>query len=132
MPNDQFHRYIKKQQHLVTAVQLNLETTGFTFEKWGGQQQCRVGDWLVNSDDDCYTVADASFQQTYRQVSPGRYYKHATIKARKATSSGSIDTLEGQTRYEAGDYIVINGDDSGDTYAIPHDKFNTLYEPVDE
>ncbi len=130
MADRQFYQYQKKPQHLITAVQLDLDTDGFTFIKWGDEQRCRAGDWLVNSDDDCYTVADESFRKTYRQVSPGRYYKHAIIWARQATSSGCIDTSEGQTHYKAGDYIVANADDGSDNYAIDHDTFHTLYERV--
>src|SRR5215831_2695516 len=41
-------RYKKKPTAFVTAVQLDLDTEGFTYNKWGGKQVCKRGDWLVD------------------------------------------------------------------------------------
>ncbi len=132
MDKDHYSLYKKKQNQIITAVQLDLDTSGFTFHKWGGEQQCRAGDWLVNSDDDCYTVTNLSFQKTYTRVSPGRYLKHATVKAKQALTAGSVKTQEGQTSYQAGDYIVKNTEDESDSYAVAKDPFNRLYELVNK
>ena len=37
-------RYIKKADQFVIAVQLNLDTDGFTYDKWGSVQKCKKGD----------------------------------------------------------------------------------------
>ena len=39
--------YRKKTASTVVAVQLDLETDGFTYDKWGGTQTCKQGDWVV-------------------------------------------------------------------------------------
>ena len=49
-------RYRKNPDQFVTAVRLNLDTQGFVFNKWGGEQRCKPGDWLVDNDGDVYTV----------------------------------------------------------------------------
>jgi len=40
-------RYEKNPTSFVTAVQLDLDTDGFTYRKWGHGQRCKRGDWLV-------------------------------------------------------------------------------------
>lgn len=116
----------------MTAVQLNLDTEGFTYRKWGGEQRCRPQDWLVHSDSDCYTVNKESFARTYRELSPGRYIKHASVWAEQADESGSIPTKEGSTDYEAGDYLIDNGEDDSDCYAIDKERFEHLYTLIDD
>jgi hypothetical protein len=49
-------KYLKKTASQVVAVQLDLETDGLTYQKWGGTQTCKAGDWIVNNDGDVYTV----------------------------------------------------------------------------
>ncbi|MFK8083613.1 MAG: hypothetical protein AB8B97_25300 [Granulosicoccus sp.] len=128
----QAHYYKRKDNTAVTAVQLNLDTEGFTFVKWGGEQRCRPGDWLINRAGNCYSIADGSFRRTYREVSTGRYVKHTLVRARIANSAGTIATQEGGTAYEAGDYLIENADDGSDNYAIGKDRFHELYELVDK
>ena len=64
------HKYVKRDTEFVLAVQLDLETAGFTYEKWGGTQTCKAGDWIVNNAGDTYTVDRDSFARTYRATSP--------------------------------------------------------------
>ena len=133
MSNDgreQANYYRKRKNTAVTAVQIELDTEGFSYIKWGGQQQCRRGDWLINSDNGCYTVSDSSFKRTYREESPGRYVKHTLVRATKASVSGKISTQEGETAYSAGDYLIDNSDDGSDRYAIREQTFHELYEIV--
>ncbi|MCP5004175.1 MAG: hypothetical protein GY941_09585, partial [Planctomycetes bacterium] len=40
-------RYRKKATANVIAVRLELDTDGFTYRKWGGEQFCKAGDWIV-------------------------------------------------------------------------------------
>jgi hypothetical protein len=122
------HRYRKKPTLSVTAVQLDLQTEGFTYSKWGGKQVCRRGDWLVNNNGDTYTVSQESFAGTYSMLSPGVYYKSASVWAEVAEAAGKIKTKEGKTEYEAGDYIVYNEEDGSDAYAVSREKFESMYE----
>ncbi|MFK7860380.1 MAG: hypothetical protein AB8B64_16295 [Granulosicoccus sp.] len=132
MASEQARYYRRKENTTVTAAQLDLDTLGFTYTKWGGEQRCRRGDWLINSEEDCYTVANLTFARTYREVSPGRYSKHTRVRATQAKSSGKITTHEGETAYSAGDYLIENDDDGADRYAISKQRFHELYELVDE
>lgn len=116
----------------VAAVQLNLETSGFSYEKWGSTQRCTAGDWLVSSGDDTYTVQRDSFASTYEQIDIGKYRKTTPIWAEVARESGQVRTKEGLTSYESGDYLVSNDAEGRDQYAIAKHRFNDMYEPVDE
>lgn len=121
-------RYRRKPDQAVTAVQLALDFDGLDYRKWGHDQHAQAGDWLVDNGGDVYTVAAASFAQTYRQVGPGRWLKQAPVWAERATEAGRVATKEGQTSYQAGDWLVANNADGSDAYAISAAKFETLYE----
>jgi len=125
--------YQRKKHHPVTAVQLDLDTEGFTYRKWEGMQRCKRGDWLVNSGNDTYTVDAASFDRTYRIVTPGGpgvYEKIKHVWAKQAEQAGSIQTKEGFTTYDAGDFLVFNDPAGKDGYAMKSDTFHSLYEPL--
>ena len=68
-------RYRKKADQFVVAVQLDLDTDGFSYRKWGAEQRCQQGDWVVDNDGDHYTVDGEVFARTYRKLSPGIYVK---------------------------------------------------------
>jgi hypothetical protein len=122
-------KYVKRATQFVVAVQLDLETTGFTYRKWGNPQQCKAGDWLVNNDGETYTVDRETFARSYRATGPGTYVKITPVWANVADTAGVIRTKEGGTRYDAGDYLVYNEPDGGDGYAVSKDKFERMYEP---
>jgi len=122
------HRYKKKIHHFVTAVQLDLDTAGFSYKKWGAEQQCGPKDWLVNNQGDTYTVNRESFAKTYQQQSPGVYVKISPVWAEVATRAGSVMTTEGTSDYQAGDYLVSNGEDGTDVYPISTNRFLSMYE----
>jgi Tfp pilus assembly protein PilP len=125
-----FQKYRKRVNSIVTAVQLKLETTGFTYTKWGGVQQCEQGDWIIDNNGDIYTIKSDIFTKTYLEISTGRYIKTALIWARVATESGVIKTEEGSSEYKPGDYIVFNeGDVNG--YCMNAEKFNEMYEKAE-
>jgi len=111
-------RYRPRPDRPVAAVQLNLETEGLRYRKWGDEQFARAGDWLVDNDGDVYTVAAATFARTYRAVGRGAYVKTTCVWARRAEAAGRIGTQEGSTGYEAGDYLVSNNEDGSDAWAI--------------
>lgn len=121
-------KYRKRKDQAVTAIRLDLETTGLKYTKWGGEQRAKRGDWLVENDGDVYTVDSRTFARTYRRVDPGRYVKRAPIWAEVATEPGSVRTKEGGTRYKRGDYIVYNERDGGDAYAVTAKRFKAMYE----
>jgi hypothetical protein len=127
---EQRRKYRKRT--LVAAVQLNLETPGFTYEKWGGAQRCSPGDWLVESDGETYTVQRDSFAHTYEKVDIGKYKKTTPIWATVATEAGQVRTKEGLTSYQPGDYLVSNDADGHDQYAVPKQQFDEMYEPIND
>lgn len=122
-------KYRRRSQTPVVAVRLDLDTEGFDYEKWGGTQHCKAGDWVVRNGSDTYTVDAESFARTYRELSLGLYEKHTAVWAERADSAGSIQTKEGTTDYAAGDVLVYNAEDGSDGYAMSGGKFDALYEP---
>jgi hypothetical protein len=125
-------RYRKKANQFVVAVKLDLDTPGFTYRKWGAEQKCRAGDWLVDNNGDIYTVEAGVFSRTYRSVGPGIYAKTTPIWAEVATQAGSVPTKEGRSHYDKGDYLVSNNEDGTDAYCIGAAKFESMYELLDE
>ncbi len=121
-------RYVKRESQFVVAVQLALETDGFTYRKWGGLQTCKPGDWLVHNDADTYTVDADTFARTYRATGPGTYVKVTPIWAAAAAADGDVRTKEGVTHYAAGDYLVYNEAQGGDAYAVGKAEFERMYE----
>jgi hypothetical protein len=122
-------RYVKRETEFVVAVQLDLDTPGFTYQKWGATQTCKAGDWIVNNAGDTYTVDRDTFARTYRATGPGQYVKLTPIWAEEAAASGEVRTKEGITHYDAGDYLVFNEPDGGDPYAVARDEFERMYTP---
>ena len=127
---DELRRYRKKTTAYVIAVKLDLDTAGFTYRKWGGEQLCKPGDWVVYNKGDTYTIDQETFSKTYEQVSPGLYVKVSNVWAEKADHSGVIKTKEGETHYKTGDYLVYNDIDRNDSYAIDAATFKSLYELI--
>jgi hypothetical protein len=126
---NELRRYRLKPDQFVVAVPLRLDTTGFEYHKWGSRQHCKAGDWLVDNDGEIYTVDKDVFAATYREISRGVYSKVTPVWARKVAKSGFVKTKEGRTHYDAGDYLVFNGEDGVDGYAMPAVTFDSRYEP---
>jgi hypothetical protein len=124
-------KYIKRVSNLVVAIQLDLDTAGFTYRKWGGAQTCKPGDWIVNNGGDVYTVDRDTFARTYHAESPGLYRKVAPVWAEVADHDGAINTKEGITHYKTGDYIVFNDEEGQDGYAVSAPSFEAMYDPAD-
>ena len=121
-------RYQKKAHRYIIAVQLKLETEGFTYHKWGAEQQCKKDDWLVKNEEETYTVDAESFAKSYRMTTPGIYTKSAPVWAEKATQDGRVLTKEGESHYRRGDYIVSNDEQGSDCYCMSPEKFKSMYE----
>jgi hypothetical protein len=124
-------RFRRRPEQAVAAVQMRLDTDGLRYRKWGHEQLAKPGDWLVDNGGDVYTVDADVFARTYREVARGAYVKSAPVWAERAASAGSVTTLEGATAYAAGDWLVSNGEDGSDAYAIAAGRFESLYEPDD-
>ena len=124
-------KYVKRENQSVIAVQLALDTEGFTYHKWGGLQTCKAGDWLLDNDGDIYTVDRDTFARTYRKVDSGRYVKVTPVWAEPAAGSGRVQTKEGITNYQRGDYLVFNDENGGDAYTVEAEKFRAMYERAD-
>ena len=120
-------RYRKRPDQYVVAVQLDLDTAGFTYYKWKAEQRCKQGDWIVDNNGDIYSVDREVFEKTYRMVKPGHYVKTTPIWAEVATEAGNVKTKEGESHYEKGDYIVSNNEDGTDAYCISAEKFESMY-----
>lgn len=121
-------RYRRRPGEPVIAVQLKLETEGFTYRKWGDEQHCKANDWLLDNAGDVYTVDAKSFERTYTAEGPGTYVKTGKVWAEQAGSAGRVATKEGSTAYEAGDWLVSNKEDGSDAYAVTAKKFEQSYE----
>ncbi len=128
---EKLHRYKKKATASVVAVKVDLDTDGFTYRKWGSQQACKTGDWLVNNQGDTYTIDQETFSSTYEQISPGLYVKTNIVWAEVTGDSGSIKTKEGETHYKPGDYLVYNNENRKDGYAMESATFKSLYELIE-
>jgi hypothetical protein len=122
-------RYRKRADQFVVAVKLDLDTPGFTYRKWGADQKCKAGDWVVDNRGEIYTVDRETFSRTYRSVGPGIYVKTTPVWAEVATQAGSVATKEGRSHYEPGDYLVSNNEDGTDAYRVRPAKFEAMYEP---
>ncbi len=120
--------YYKRPEQAVTAVQLELDTTGFNYHKWGAEQCCKQGDWLVDNHGDIYTIDADTFAKTYREISPGRFVKTTPVWAEIADSDGSIKTKEGESHYRSGDFLVFNNEDGTDGYCVSAEKFLAMYQ----
>lgn len=113
------------------AIQLDLSHAKLTYEKWGGEQSARQGDWLVLKDGETYTIEYESFAATCSPVegplSEGMFFKSAPVWMYVAEMDGVIATKEGTTAYAKGDAVVFNGEGLTDGYAMSLEKFNSLY-----
>ena len=107
-------RYRRKPNQFVIAVQLRLDTAGFSYRKWGDDQFCKAGDWLVDN-----------------EVHRGAYVKTTPVWAETAEEHGRVATKEGHSHHAKGDYLVFNNEDGTDGYAVSSDKFHSMYEPDD-
>ncbi|MNL89012.1 hypothetical protein D3C87_2190820 [compost metagenome] len=56
------------------------------------------------------------------------YIKSTPVWAEIAREGGSVQTKEGQSHYQAGDYVVFNDEKGLDGYCIKAERFNAMYE----
>ncbi len=125
-------KWVPKPDATVIAVQINLDIEGFAYVKWGAEQHCSPGDWLVDNDGDVYTISDDTFARTYRLERPGLYRKIAPVWAWVAQAKGTIRSEEGETEYEPGDYVAFHAPDAKLGWALKADKFHERYDRARE
>jgi len=113
---------------IAIKLKLDLKDDVLLYQKWGGDQTAKKGDWLLNNSGEVYTVDADSFADTYENVGHGQYRKVAIVYAEIADEPGFIPTKEGQPEYEAGDYLVYNKPDREDGYRIKPSDFLAMYE----
>jgi hypothetical protein len=123
-------QFVKRAGNEVVAIQLALDTDGFTYRKWGDLQTCKPGDWIVQNNGEVYSVDRETFAHTYRQQSPGLYRKVSPVWAERTETDGSVPTKEGVTHYRAGAYLVSNDAEGTDAYAVAAATFEAMYEPL--
>lgn len=116
----------------IIAIQLNLETDGLDYKKWGGPQHAKAQDWIVSSNGEVYTIDAESFANTYEPVGQGQYKKTAPTWARPTSADGEIATKEGISKYKAGDWLASNDVDGNDMYTISSETFKKTMEAYAE
>jgi hypothetical protein len=126
----QRQKYQKKASQPVIAIRIDLDMDPFAYRKWGGEQHAKRGDWLVNNDGDVYTVDGKVFTKTYRKARSGVYVKVAPVWAELVTAAGSVKTIEGESHYKRGDYLVHNQRNGGNPYCVSAAKFKAMYRPA--
>lgn len=129
--------YRRRADTPVTAIPIDLVANPdsqpgdpvFTYHKWDDTQTAKTGDWLVKNGDDVYTVDRQTFENTYTATdTAGQYIKTGNVWAKRATEQGTIQTKEGSTRYDAGDWLMFNDPEGKDGYAVSAERFLDLYE----
>ncbi|GAB1263533.1 DUF4231 domain-containing protein [Aurantivibrio infirmus] len=122
-------KYIKKQ--VVNATRITLPSCEISYEKWGGKQAAKSGDWIVQSTDDSYTVEAESFKNTYQHIKANQYKKVTPVWAEVADVNGKISTKEGTSDYSPGDYLVYNNENKTDGYAVKKQDFESNYQTME-
>ena len=56
--------------------------------------------------------------------------KSTPVWAEIAPAPGTVQTKEGATHYQAGDYLVSNEETGTDAYAVSKAEFERMYEPI--
>ena len=124
-------KYRKKANQKIHAIQLDMDLISFSYHKWHDTQACKAGDWLVENNGDVYTVDQQVFADTYLQIAPATYQKITPVWARQADEAGSVETKEGRSHYQVGDYILANNSNGSDSWCMSEETFHDLYEPAE-
>lgn len=88
-----------------------------------------AGDWkLTGPDGSTWTVKPDIFAKTYGEVSPGVYAKTAIARAMKLNQPYTVQSLEGPSSGNTGDYLVIGP--NNEFYIVNGAKFEGMYSPL--
>jgi hypothetical protein len=127
--------YRKTETIVAVRMDLDMDMGPLRYRKWGGEQTAKPGDWLVLSNGDTYTIDADEFAKTYaplvfagREEPTGHFRKTAITYAFEASKAGTITTLEGESDFEAGDYICASNPEMLDGYPVSRETFEATYE----
>lgn len=111
----------------ITAIQLRMP---ITYELWGGTQTGKVGDWLVEKGNDTYTIDGTEFATSYQKhlTKHATYFKAEHIEAYEVRCDGYIETLEGRSKFKAGDYLACSP--TGKTWCLTAKTLAEYYDLV--
>lgn len=112
---------------VVTATRLDERKIWRTAT--GSNLTAQPGDWLLCDGNDNWTVAADVFRATYRNLGGDQYAKFTIVRARQLSSRTTINTLEGPSLAEPGDWLV--GNPGGDAWPVPRADFGRRYEKVE-
>jgi hypothetical protein len=92
----------------------------------GSELHAEPGDWLVESTESgIRTVAAGEFPLLYERVGGSRYRRRGTVSARRAPVAEDVESIEGTSRAEAGDWVIT--DVRGNRWPISDGAFRASY-----
>lgn len=90
----------------IEAYRLTMPTTWYNHN--GSPESAVVDDWLCNDGRAIWSVSSAVFTETYTALGGGRFEKRFPVHAIRLDTDCVIETLEGDARATAGDWLVMN------------------------
>lgn len=99
---------------------------------WGATLTGKRGDfrvWDSSNPADEWIVEEAIFAQTYLEVQSGQFVKTATVEVIEMGEPFIVETLEGDVRGEARDFLARGV--KGEYYVIPRSFFEANYKFVE-
>lgn len=99
---------------------------------WGAELTGKVGDYIVWDElntADQWIVAGAVFTSTYLQFEPRRFEKISTTEVQEIAEPVSVESAEGTTDGEAGDYLARGS--GGEIWLIPGGFFRKAYQFIE-
>lgn len=95
----------------------------------GSPQAADAGDWLCNDGRAIWSVKATVFADTYEATGSGLYRKRFPVRAVRLDADCIVETLEGEAKARAGDWLVQNR--SGECWPVQGWIFEERYERVD-
>ena len=87
------------------------------------------GDWVLFDGDDEWTITDEAFTASYHQRPDGDWEKRSTIRAVQLDGAVEVDTPEGASRAEAGDWLATSL--GAGAWPIAANAFTRRYVPTE-
>ena len=112
----------------IEAYRLTMGTTWYNQN--GSPESAKAGDWIANDGRAIWTVQSDVFAETYTAVADGHYRKRFPVHAVRLDTDCVIETLEGDARAGAGDWLVMNP--AGECWPVQGWIFTERYERVGE
>lgn len=122
-----YRRYKRKGNEVVIAIQLDLDTEGFSYQKQGAERRCNAQDWLLSDRSGTYAVDDSTFARAFEEIGVGQYTMVGIVRAKVSDSAGHIRVGQRKVPHEPGDYLVWDESTQSIGYAVPKDWFEASY-----